>query len=262
MNRAATRRAGVLAYTPRSREYTRRVLRALGYSPLVFTSIDEILGLGTRASTLDVVVLGDAPDTDSHGRSVVEALITAVGPDVPLLQAPLVKRPRAAPRLNEADGVATTPRFFSDLYRAILSFLDSHGLASTPRLLCWDRYAFHPIERIVAFNDEEVKLDGVDFDIALELFFTAGQPVSKRWLRSMLPSGEQGANWHRIDNIGCTVDDLRVALQLHGPSGWTLETLGDEGYRLSRSQQPPSSPAARAPAVARPARRRAEMRVP
>ena len=55
-----------------------------------------------------------------------------------------------------------SPRYFSDLYRTILSFLDSLGFDSTPRLLVWDRYAFHPTERIVAFNDEfRLRIHGV-----------------------------------------------------------------------------------------------------
>lgn len=263
MSRAAARRAGVLAYTPRSREYIRRVLRALGHSPLVFTHIDELMALGPAASTLDLMVLGDAPDTDSQGRSVVDCVLDTMGTDVPMLHVPMHKRVRPVRRQVEAAGVfAAAPRFFSDLYRVILSFLDSLGFASTPRLLAWDRYAFHPTEKIVAFDDEKLKLDSVDFDVALELFFSAGRPVAKSWLTRMLPSGEHGANWHRIDNLACTIDELRVALQLDGSNGWTLEAKPGDGYMLWSGQPPLARTGfARVPTANRPARRPVAVRL-
>ena len=82
MSRAAARRAGVLASSPRSRECIRRVLRALGHSPLVFTNLDEFLALGPGAATLDLLVLGDVPDTDSQGRPVAACAGDLIGAPV------------------------------------------------------------------------------------------------------------------------------------------------------------------------------------
>jgi DNA-binding response OmpR family regulator len=257
MSRAAARRAGVLAYSPRSRELIRRVLRALGHSPLVFTNLDEFLGLGRGAATLDLLVLGDVPDTDSQGRAVAACARDLIGSAVPVLRVPMQQQGRSVRQRGVAGG-GTSPRYFSDLYRTILSFLDSLGFDSTPRLLVWDRYAFHPTERIVAFNDEELRLDAVDFDIALELFYSAGRPVAGSWLTRMLPAGEHGANWHRIDNLACTIDELRVALALDGSNGWTLETLPGAAYRLAnRAPQEASPTLVRTPAASAPKRRRA-----
>ena len=135
-------------------------------------------------------------------------------------------------------------------------------MVGTPRLLVWDRYAFHPIERIVAFNDEELKLDAVDFDVALELFFSAGRPVPKRWLTRMLPADEHGANWYRIDNLACTVDELRVALQLDGSNGWTLEALPDDGYRLSSAPRSEALPFLASAPVGAAQERRSAVAVP
>ena len=260
MSRAAARRAGVLAYSPRSRELIRRVLRALGHSPLVFTNLDEFLALGPGAANLDLLLLGDMPDTDSQGRAVAACAHDLIGSAVPVLRVPMQQPGRAVRHRGAVGGgmVATSPRYFSDLYRVILSFLESLGFASTPRQLAWDRYAFHPTERIVTFNDEKLKLDAVDFDIALELFYGAGRPVAGAWLTRMLPAGEHGANWHRIDNLACTIDDLRVALALDGSNGWALEALPGAAYRLeNRPPQRRQPTLARAPLAAVPKPRRA-----
>ena len=264
MRRAATRRAGVLAYTPRSREYIRRVLRALGHSPLVFTNIDEFMAFGSGASTLDLMVLGDAPDTDSQGRAVVACALDAIGPDVPMLQVPMHKGGRPIRRRADARGaVVASPHFFSDLFRVILGFLDSLGFTSTPHLLVWDRYAFHPIERTVSFGAEQLTLDPVDLDVALELFYSAGRPVARRWLTRMLPTGEHGANWHRIDNLACTIDEIRVALQLDGAHGWTLEALPGDAYRLASPPRRAAHPSlVRVPVEASPERLRGTAPMP
>lgn len=240
----AVRRTAVLAYSPRSREYIRRVLRTLGYAPLVFTSLDELMAMGADAATLDLMVLGDAPEIDSQARDVAQHVLDATRGNVPLLHASMHRPASRSRRRDAASGIgAVSPRFFSELYRVILSFVDSLGFASAPRLLAWDRYSFHPIERVVVFDGQKLKLDAVDFDIALELFFNAGRPLARRWLTRMLPAGEHGANWHRIDNLGCTIEDLREALQLHGRNGWLLEDLPDGGCQLHAA---PAAPRARA----------------
>lgn len=249
----AVRRAAVLAYSPRSREYVRRALRSLGHAPLVFTNFDELAAMGPGASALDLLIVGDAPDTDSRGRVVLPCIRSAIGPNVPLLLAPLNKRSRVRRAEVAPVGLATaSPRYFSELYKAIRSFLDAHGFAWSRSSLRWDSYSFQPLDRTVAFDGDEVQLDAVSFDVALEFFFNAGIPLTKRWLRSMLPSGEPGALWHRIDNIGCTVDDLRIALQLDASNGWVLEDLHGAGYQLKRTELPPAlrPPARREPLVA------------
>ncbi|MGO4396510.1 hypothetical protein AB4Z46_34715 [Variovorax sp. M-6] len=236
---AALRRAGVLAYGPRSREYLRRVMRSFGYAPLVFASLDELTAMGPAASTLDMLLLGDVPDTDSLGRVVMASARAAVGPNARVLHAPLQPRGRARNRGATVDNIDTaSPRYFGDLYGAILSFLNSHGFEGTQAPFSWGGHAFHPIEKTVSFAGEEVKLDPVAFDVALEFFFSIGRPVTRKWLKRMLPTSERGANWHRIDNIACTVDDLRVAIQLHEPNGWALDALGDVGYQLRRLPRP------------------------
>src|SRR4030088_2562684 len=105
----AKRRIGVLAYASGEREYARRVLRSLGYAPLVFTKLDELTAMGADATTLDMLYLGNTPVTDSKGREVLEGVRVSIGPDVPVLHAAAQKNARA--KLHGV--VAGPPRSFS-----------------------------------------------------------------------------------------------------------------------------------------------------
>jgi hypothetical protein len=235
---AAKRRVGVLAYTLRTREFARRVFRSLGYAPRVFLGLDELAAMGSDASTLDMLLLGDVPPADTHGR-VFERVREVVGPSVPVfhveMQKPVCLDPLVAP-----NGVVTaSPRFFGDLFLDVRSFLDAVGLEQPRPLLSWGEYSFDPVRTVVAFANRETRLDAVAFDIALELFFHAGKTVTKSALLLMLASNEEGETRFRIDNIGSVIKELRSSLRLRDFHGWRLETLPYAGYRLMRVGIPP-----------------------
>src|SRR5437899_10986189 len=139
----AKRRIAVLAYASEEREYARRVLRSLGYAPLVFTNLDELRAMGADATTFDMLYPGNMPVTDSKGREVLEGVLVSIGPDVPVLHAGSYRDVRA--KLHGV--VAGPPRSFSDFYKLILSFLSARGFESTRSRLSWDSYAFDPLAR-------------------------------------------------------------------------------------------------------------------
>lgn len=241
---AACRRVGVLAYTLRTREYARRAFRSMGYAPLVFVSLDELFELGAGTSRFDLLLIGDAPPLDMQGRPVLAEVREAVGPKVPLLHVCSPGGRGAMPLPTEVS--TASARFFGDFCSAILSLLDAIGIEKAPPRLVWGAYALEPVNRIVGFDGRQVSLDPVSFDIALELFFRAGQVVNKKTLTLMLPLGEGGAERNRIDNIGSVIKELRSSLRLRDLHGWSLETLPHLGYRLvsTGSREHRSSPPA------------------
>jgi len=233
MTASRARRVGVLAYTLRAREYARRVFRAAGYAPLVFVSIDELIEFGADASMLEVLLIGDAPAADNFGRPVLQSVRELVGPNVPLLHAQLGRHDGPVP--PDVDVASASPRYFADLCMVILSLLGAIGIDKAPLKMTWGDYTFEPTRRAVVFGGRQARLDPVAFDIALELFFRAGQLVRKRTLTQMLPPNEQGAERRRIDNIGSVIKELRSSLRLRGLHGWQLETLPHLGYRLMQT---------------------------
>jgi hypothetical protein len=254
----ALRRVAVLGCTLRSREYARRALRALGYAPRVFSSLDDFSALGCQGMPkLELLILGDLPETDDQGRPIAAWLQAAVDPRLPMLHLSLTQpiRTRSQRAAIPAPFVATTsPRFFGQLLGAIQTFLAVHRFESNSVALAWGGHAFDPCALTVSFAGQVVPLDAVAFDVALEFFFNAGEVLSAQWLRRMLPTGERGAHWHRIDNLACTVEDLRYALQLHEPHRWVLASVGDELYRLRQLPpvQPRDASAPRKPRLERP----------
>jgi len=237
------RRIGVLAYTLRAREYARRVFRAAGYAPLVFISIDELIEFGPDASTLEALLVGDAPAADNFGRPVLQSVRELVGPKVPLLHAQLGRDAGSVP--PAIDVASASARYFADVCMVVLSLLEAIGIDKAPLKMTWGDYTFEPTRRMVVFGGRQARLDPVAFDIALELFFRAGQLVRKRTLIQMLPQNEQGVERRRIDNIGSVIKELRSSLRLRGLHGWHLETLPHLGYRLaqtgSRSKHAPTA---------------------
>lgn len=224
----AKRRVGVLAYAAGEREYARRVLRSLGYAPLIFTNLDELTAMGADAMTLDMLYVGNLPVTDSKGREVLEGVRVSIGPDVPVLHA---GHQEVRPKVR---GVAASlPRSFSDFYKLIRSFMSARGFESNRSHLAWGVYAFDPLDRGVSFADHNVQLDAAAFDIALELFFNAERTLSHKRLKQMLYL-DKPVFRNSDDYLTHTITGLATDLRLCGTYGWSLETLGPAGYRLSR----------------------------
>ena len=231
----------MLAYSSWEREYARRVLRSLGYAPLVFTNLDELAEMGVGATTLDMLYLGNMPVTDSKGREVLEGVRASIGPDVPVLHAGLHQDIRPKSR-----GVsASPPRSFSDYYRLILSFLNACRFEGARPHLSWGSYAFDPLGRTVAFAGRTVRLEPAAFDVALEFFFYAGRTLTTKRLKQVMHF-EKAALRLKEDYLACTITTLKTELCLSGVHGWALETVESVGYRLIRVDPALSSPATEA----------------
>lgn len=234
-NTAATTRVGVLACTLRAQEYMRRILRSLGYAPLVFTSVEELAALGPAASKLRAVFAGGHPiDIAERDSELLVGIRAVIGSRVPILYCPLGNAPRAIYQGVASGVVPDSSQYFVDLCIAVSAFLESHGLRGLPPLLRWDGYAFHLLRGEVSFANREVRLAPLSFDTALELFYNAGKTVAPECLESMLPSGRARPS---KPSFGKIVHGLQVSLELGCGHGWGLEIMPCEGYRLFRSSQ-------------------------
>lgn len=217
------RRIGVLGHALREREYARRVLRALGVAPLVFTSIDELATLGDR---LNLLFLADVPEAASEEAPDVLSLMgTKI---VPLAQ----EAPAPTRHLRGRPPVAAPA--FDDFYRSILLSLRTRGLAcAMPTPLVWGAYSFQPMDRSVSFPGRTQRVDPVTFDLALEFFFNAERVLSIPRLRQMLNPVRGARRFWGNELIG-TLTDVVDELQLHGAHGWRLVHCEPEAFRLDR----------------------------
>jgi len=230
------RRIGVLGHTLREREYARRVLRALGVAPLVFTSVDELTALGDDMARLNLLFLGDAPPTDREDEvALPPAVLSSIGSKlVQLAHADSGPAPtrhlRARPPMQ--------PPSFDDFYRDILLVLQARGLGcATPKPLTWGAYSFHPLERSVSFAGRTRRLDPVTFDLALEFFFNAERMLSLARLRRMMNPVRGARRFWGNELIG-TLTDVADELELHGAHGWRLVHCEPEAFRLDREAIP------------------------
>ncbi|MDZ4358965.1 MAG: hypothetical protein U1B84_21515 [Variovorax sp.] len=227
----AARRIGVLGRVLREREYARRVLRALGIAPWVFTSTDELVALGDDMARLSLLFLGDVPGLDREGGLPVSAVLSSLGTKVVLLEDAAPERPPARQLRGRPPVVAPS---FDDFHRIVLHSLKARGLAcATPAPFVWGAYSFDPVDRRVTFPGQSQQLDPVTFDLALEFFFNAGRVLTIPQLRQMLNPTRGAARFWGNEMIG-TLTDVAEALALHGAHGWRLVHCEPEAFRLER----------------------------
>lgn len=228
-------RIGVLACTRRTQEYVRRILRSMGYAPLVFANVQELAALGSNASKLRMLVVGGhSTDIAARDGELLASIRAAIGERVPLLYCPLGNAPRAMYR-GIADGVVPdSSQYVSDLCQALRGFMESFGLRGPQSSLHWGGYAFHLLQGAVTFADKEVRLPPLSFDTALELFYNAGQTVAPGCLASVLPIGRARPTEPSFSRI---VHDLKVSLELGCGHGWDLAAMPGGRYKLFRTGQ-------------------------
>ncbi|WP_341887100.1 hypothetical protein [Variovorax sp. YR752] len=225
------RRVGVVGHALREREYVRRVLRALGVAPLVFTSIDELAAMGDDLARLNLLFVSDLPEVEREGGVSAKAVLAPLGTRVVLLTQAATDAPPTRQLRGRPPAVAPS---FDDFYRTILLTLRTRSLAcATPMPLVWGAYSFHPADRSVTFSGRTVRLDAVFFDLALELFFNAEQVLSIPRLRRMLNPARGARRFWGNEIIG-TMTDLVTSLELRGAHGWRLEHCEPEAFRLDR----------------------------
>ena len=229
------RRVVVLDPTLRSREHLRRAIRALGHTPLVFNDLEELAPLRGSLLRCSALCLG-LPLEPADLQTWVRAARSVVPADVPLLfltrENPL--RTPGALRCGAGDLVLAAPACFADVYNGLKEFLAQHGIAATNTELAWGGYRFVPSSESVLFDDNEIHMRPLDFELALEFFHNVNCVLSREWLRTMV-SGlvrDAGGRW-----LDASVTRLRNQLGLTGFEGceWQLSSIRYGGFKLGRN---------------------------
>ena len=228
------RRVVVIDPVLRTREQLRRAVLALGHAPLVFNHLDELLPLHESLSRCSAACLG-LPHDPAEVQAWVRAARGVVAAGVPLLFLAR-ENPMKAPgvlRCTEGDLVLAAPASFADVYGGLKAFLAQHGIATGTTGLTWGDYRFVPSKESVLFDDSEICLRPLDFELALEFFHNINRVLSRDWLRSMMAGlvPDAGGRW-----LDSGVARLRSQLGLAAFEGceWQLGSIRYGGFKLSR----------------------------
>ncbi|WP_345539745.1 hypothetical protein [Variovorax defluvii] len=219
----------------RSREHLRRAIRALGHAPLVFNDIEELLPLREGLPRCAAVCLG-LPHYPADLQAWVRAARNVVTSGVPMLFLTR-ENPLKAPgslRCAEGDLVLAAPTCFADVHNGLQAFFTQHAIPCGSTGLAWGGYRFVPSRESVVFDDIEIHLRPLDFELALEFFHNTNRVLSRDWLRSMAAGvvPEAGGRW-----LDASVARLRTQLGLATFEGceWQLSSIRYGGFKLSRT---------------------------
>jgi hypothetical protein len=223
-----------------TREDARRALRALGQSPFIFETIDELRSLGDRIDRFEMLLLV-CPDAGALPNKLLLGQLRKIAADrhMPMLVA-VDAGPMPAPREQHSEEMAGGPLAFSDWYNLLEGFMDRHDIGRTPASLRWDPYRFQVRPHMVTVGTAKVRLTHCDFDLAVELFFGLNRLTPLRRLYAILlryGGRESEESLHsRITHLQCVLD-------LNPVQGWRLESFPEVGYRLTKLPKYSPNPA-------------------
>lgn len=231
----------IIATTPRTREYGRRALCLLGYAPLIFVDVNEFLEIGNRLHEISMVFLEHSlPDVEgvSESSDVGNRVRQAVGNDLPIVHSVMVQSGGAVPGFKGSDILLPGSLSFAQLCRTLRGFLQKHGVPVANALLERGAYRFCIDSGLIFVNGVPVTLKPDEFDLALELFFNAGTPISRLWLKTMIPGIQTLRRRPTAPAADAALLRVRDALSLHPKHGWELKLNPGVSCVLVKSNLP------------------------
>lgn len=229
----------IIALTPRSREYGRRAVRVLGYTPLLFINVEEFLKMGEPSRELSMVLLEHSlPENDGSSNSleVGDRVRLAVGDDLPIVHSVIGQAGGAVPGFRASDMLLPGTLSFAQLCRTLRGFLQKHGIPIADALLEWGAYRFCIDSGLVFVNGKPVTLKPDEFDLALELFLNAGTRISRPWLKTMIPGIQTLRRRPTAPAADFALLRLRDVLGLQPKHGWELRVNPGVSCMLVRSE--------------------------
>jgi DNA-binding response OmpR family regulator len=107
---------------------------------------------------------------------------------------------------------------------------------NTPAVLEIGPYHFHPSNRSLTLNGEDIKLTDKEYELAYFLFSNLGRLVSREQILSVVWGYENDLNTRTVDTH---ISRIRKKLRLQPETGWRLNSIYHRGYRLEQPGQSP-----------------------
>lgn len=213
-------------------EDSRRALRALGRSPWIFMSIDELQSLGSRLRQFELLVFVESAslETTDQEDSPASQVRKVMGEGVPVLLAFEGRAPASLVLVQDINtGVASGPFTFSRFYILLHDFAVRHRIRLDPAAPEWGPYRFHARTHSVSFGSDEVRLAPCEFDLAIELFYSVDRVVPTQRLDFIVEAHGSAAEKTALH---ARIAGLRNALDFDITREWQIESVAGVGYRL------------------------------
>ncbi|MDP9912311.1 DNA-binding response OmpR family regulator [Variovorax boronicumulans] len=227
------RSAAVLDVEKQDREYASDIVSSLGYKAFQFECSEDLMTALLNGSRFDLFLAGfDGPE--SRLLSGAKMLRSVLGPKEPLLLMVRQMQLGAVSALMKgASGdFIVMPCNPMELEARVMAF---KGLSASEELYGEFRcgvYHFQALGRVVCFNDRQIKLQPIEFDLALHFFRNPGVAHSRKALFD--------AVWTRMRTeesdtrtLDVHIARLRRKLELGEPNGCELQSVRNIGYRLN-----------------------------
>lgn len=152
-----------------SREHLRRAVRALGHTPLVFESLEELQAVGTRPPRCVLMCLG-LPAKSKDAALWIQMAKQILGRQIPalLLTRDRVTRTARLQGVDVVDELLVAPSVFPAFCKSMAEFMMRHGLPTAGRGLTLGDYCLDPSSGSVLVDGVEIPLNPVEFELALE----------------------------------------------------------------------------------------------
>ena len=131
-----------------------------------------------------------------------------------------------------ADDYIIKPARPAELVARVRNALRRSGAQRDAEELDFAPFKFRPRDQILFMDGEEVKLTPREFDLVLYFFQRMGRIISREALLSQVWNVGPNVATRTVDTY---VSRIRKRLGLSGESGWRIEGIYQNGYRLTRT---------------------------
>jgi DNA-binding response OmpR family regulator len=225
-------RIAILGQENRLREAVRRIVRRLGYEPVVLCSSAASASGSDNPEAFKMLVLTGESDSLSSMALIRESK-SMFDPQTPMLC--LLPKEQfddvSALRREGADEVIAKPSSFAELFSVLRLFASSFPGKMPSLERRWGGYRFLMQSNAVEFGGRRVQLRPDEFDLAIELFAHEGCTVARDALWDAVWAKPWDGKSRMLDTC---VSVLRRALKLPS-NGWELRAVWGAGYRLDGS---------------------------
>lgn len=238
-NQISLGRVAILGQECRLREAARRIVRRLGYDPVVLSSSAATAVEPVSAESFKLLLVTGEGDSASSLALIREAR-TLADAGVPMLS--LLPRNQfqevSASREGARDEFIAKPASFTELFSILRLFLGNLPGELLPLEREWGGYRFLMNSNTVEFNGKRVQLRPDEFDLAVELFSNEGCTLGRDLLWAAVWARPWDGKSRMLDTC---ISVLRRTLKLPA-NGWELRAVWGSGYRLDGSGSPMHTP--------------------